>query len=30
MLDVNEINAAFGKAAGKPVENSAPTEEYKG
>ena len=30
MLDVNEINAAFGKAAGRPVENSAPTEEYKG
>jgi hypothetical protein len=27
MIDINEINAAFGKAAGKPAE---PTEDSKG
>jgi hypothetical protein len=30
MLDVNEINAAFGKAAGKPVAESTPPEDPKG
>jgi len=29
-LDVNEINAAFGKAAGKPATESAPSEDPKG
>lgn len=30
MLDINEINAAFGKAAGKPTQESASSEESKG
>jgi hypothetical protein len=30
MLDVNEINAAFGKAAGRPAQEAAPSEDPKG
>jgi hypothetical protein len=30
MLDVNEINAAFGKAAGKPAAEQGPSEDPKG
>lgn len=30
MLDVNEINAAFGKAAGKPVETNDVSNDPKG
>jgi hypothetical protein len=30
MLDVNEINAAFGKAAGAPAKEATPSEDPKG
>ena len=30
MLDANEINAAFGKAAGRPVAEVTPSEDPKG